>query len=149
MRRALPTARVGGPETAGGAGGNFLREFLEHCARGTNYVSGKIGSPLDFISFHAKGSPVFTERPRPHGHGSQFRNMDDAFAVIASFPEYKKLPARHRRIRSRRLRRLPRPRDAYRNGTMYSSYTAASFPREYGLAEQHGVNLAGRADVGV
>jgi xylan 1,4-beta-xylosidase len=59
VRRALPTARVGGPETAGGAGGNFLRAFLQHCAHGTNYVSGKIGSPLDFIAFHAKGSTVY------------------------------------------------------------------------------------------
>ena len=35
------------------------------------------------------------------------------------------------------------PRDAYRNGTMYSSYTAASFSREYELAARHGVNLLG------
>ena len=35
------------------------------------------------------------------------------------------------------------PRDAYRNGTMYSSYTAASFPRAVELAEKHGVNLEG------
>ena len=56
VRRALPTARVGGPEVAGGAGGKFLHEFLDHCAHGTNYVTGQTGSPLDFISFHAKGS---------------------------------------------------------------------------------------------
>ena len=31
----------------------------------------------------------------------------------------------------------------YRNGTMYSSYTAASFPREYELAARQGVNLEG------
>ena len=30
VRRALPTARVGGPDTAGGAGGTFLGDFLEH-----------------------------------------------------------------------------------------------------------------------
>ena len=35
VRRALPTARVGGPDTAGG-GGAFTRAFLEHCVRGTN-----------------------------------------------------------------------------------------------------------------
>ena len=35
------------------------------------------------------------------------------------------------------------PQLGYRNGTMYSSYTAASFAREYELAEQHGVNLEG------
>ncbi len=67
VRRALPTARVGGPETAGDAG-QWTREFLEHCLRGTNYVTGKIGSPLDFFSFHAKGSPAFVDGSRPHGH---------------------------------------------------------------------------------
>ncbi|MDQ3813006.1 MAG: beta-xylosidase, partial [Armatimonadota bacterium] len=40
VRRALPTARVGGPDTAGG-GGRFLRDFLEHCLRGANHATGE------------------------------------------------------------------------------------------------------------
>src|SRR5688500_6802563 len=32
VRRALPSAKVGGPDTAGG--GNYFREFLEHSVRG-------------------------------------------------------------------------------------------------------------------
>jgi xylan 1,4-beta-xylosidase len=143
VRRALPAARVGGPETAGGPGGSFLREFLLHCARGTNYASGKIGSPLDFISFHAKGSPVFTNGHVRMGMASQFKNIDDAFAVIASFPEFKKLPVVIGESDPEGCAACREPRDAYRNGTMYSSYTAASFPREYELAQQHGVNLEG------
>ena len=35
------------------------------------------------------------------------------------------------------------PQLAYRNGTMYSSYTAASFARKHDLAEKHGVKLEG------
>ncbi|HVY70556.1 MAG TPA: beta-xylosidase, partial [Verrucomicrobiae bacterium] len=35
------------------------------------------------------------------------------------------------------------PQLGYRNGTMYSSYTAASFAREHELAARHGVNLEG------
>jgi xylan 1,4-beta-xylosidase len=35
------------------------------------------------------------------------------------------------------------PQNAYRNGTMYSSYTAASFARIYDLADQTGVNIEG------
>jgi xylan 1,4-beta-xylosidase len=35
------------------------------------------------------------------------------------------------------------PRFGYRNGTMYSSYTAASFARKHELAARHGVNLQG------
>jgi xylan 1,4-beta-xylosidase len=143
VRRALPTARVGGPETAGGPGGNFLREFLEHCAHGTNYVSDKIGSPLDFISFHAKGSPVFTNDHVRMGMANQFRDMNGAFAVIASFPEYRRTPIVIGESDPEGCAACREPRDAYRNGTMYSSYTAASFPREFELAEKHGVNLEG------
>jgi xylan 1,4-beta-xylosidase len=143
VRRALPDAKVGGPETAGGTGGKFLREFLEHCARGTNFVSGKIGSPLDFISFHAKGSPVFTNDHVRMGMANQFKNMNDAFAVIASFPEYKKTPIVIGESDPEGCAACNEPRDGYRNGTVYSSYTAASFPREFELAEKHGVNLEG------
>jgi xylan 1,4-beta-xylosidase len=35
------------------------------------------------------------------------------------------------------------PENAYRNGTMYSSYTAASFARKYLLADEYNVNLLG------
>src|SRR5213076_410119 len=35
------------------------------------------------------------------------------------------------------------PQLAYRHGTMYSSYTAASFARIPELAERHGVNIEG------
>jgi len=143
VRRALPSARVGGPETAGGPGGKFLREFMEHCARGTNGVSGRIGSPLDFISFHAKGAPVFTNGHVRMGMANQFRNINDAFAVIASFPEFKALPIVIGESDPEGCAACREPRDAYRNGTMYSSYTAASFAREYELAAQQGVNLEG------
>jgi xylan 1,4-beta-xylosidase len=143
VRRALPTARVGGPETAGGPGGKFLGEFLAHCAHGTNYVTGKIGSPLDFISFHAKGSPSFINDHVRMGMANQLKNMDDAFAVIASFPEYKQTPIVIGESDPEGCAACREPRDAYRNGTMYSSYTAASFPRALELAEERGVNLEG------
>jgi len=143
VRRAWPDARVGGPETAGGPGGNFLRQFLNHCAHGTNYVSGKIGSPLDFISFHAKGSPVFTNDHVRMGMSSQLKNMRDAFAVIASFPQYHDTPIVIGESDPEGCAACRDPQDRYRNGTMYSSYTAASFPRAAELAEFYGVNLRG------
>src|SRR5690606_24582248 len=67
VKRALPTAKIGGPETTNPTGGNaqrWLREFLEHTLRGKNEATGQIGSPLDLITFHAKGQPSF----RPEGH---------------------------------------------------------------------------------
>lgn len=143
VRRALPTARVGGPETAGGPGGTYLRDFLNHCASGTNYATGKIGSPLDFISFHAKGSPTFTNGHVRMGMAAQFRNINDAFAVVASFPEYKNLPLIIGESDPEGCGACTGAQDGYRNGTMYSSYTAASFPREFDLAAKYGVNLQG------
>ena len=64
VKRAMPAARVGGPATTGPAypkAAAFLQQFLEHCARGKNFATEKTGAPLDFISFHAKGSPKVVE----------------------------------------------------------------------------------------
>ena len=105
VRRALPTARIGGPEVTGGAQ-NMLRSFLQHTSSGTNYATGKIGTPLDVITFHAKGSPTFVENRVRMGVASQLRNINNHFAVIKEFPMYAKTPTRDRRIRSRRLRGL-------------------------------------------
>src|SRR6478736_5514063 len=91
VRRALPTARVGGPDTAG-HGGKFMRDFLEHCLRGTNHATGKIGTPIDFISFHAKGSPVFTNGHVRMGMASQLRDINEGFKTVASYPELKAKP---------------------------------------------------------
>ena len=69
--------------------------------------------------------------------------MDDAFAVVASFPEYKKTPLIIGECDPEGCAACTGPQDGYRNGTMYSSYTAASFPRALDLADEHGVNLQG------
>ncbi|HEU5396814.1 MAG TPA: beta-xylosidase, partial [Verrucomicrobiae bacterium] len=143
VRRALPQARVGGPETAGGPGGKFLEQFLDHCAHGTNYVTGKIGSPLDFISFHAKGSTKFVDGHVEMGLANQFRDMNNAFAVIAASPEFGKLPVIIGESDPEGCAACTDPQDGYRNGTQYASYTAASIAREYQLAQKHGVNLQG------
>jgi xylan 1,4-beta-xylosidase len=143
VRRALPTARVGGPETAGGPGGSFLREFLEHCARETNYATGLIGSPLDFISFHAKGSPSFTNNHVRMGLRSQLRNINDACAVVSAFPQYKQTPLIVGESDPDSCAACTAAQYGYRNGLLYASYTAASFAREPELADQHGVNLEG------
>ncbi len=58
VRRAIPAAKVGGPDIAGGKGGDFLESFINHCLRGRNRATGEQGTPLDFISFHAKGQPA-------------------------------------------------------------------------------------------
>lgn len=143
VRRALPTAKVGGPDVAGGPGGKFLPNFLEHCLRGTNYATGKIGTPVDFVSFHAKGSPKFVDGHVEMGIANQLRNISDGFAVVASFPELKRTPIVIGESDPDGCAACQGPQLGYRNGTMYSSYTAASFARKHELAAQHGVNLEG------
>jgi len=143
VRRALPTARVGGPEVAGGAGGGFLHNFLEHCARGTNYATGHIGAPLDFISFHAKGDPKFLEAHVRMGIAHQLNDIDAACAVIAAFPEFRNTPIVIGESDPDGCAACQGPQLGYRNGTLYASYTAASFARIHEIADKHGVNMEG------
>ena len=130
VRGALPTARVGGPHTAGGPGGDFLRLFLEHCLRGTNHATGKIGSPLDFIAFHAKGAPKFDDGRVMMGISEQLRNLDEGFAVVAAFPRAEEAADRDRRVRPRGLRRLPG--------------AAARLPQRHHVLQLHGGRLRTR-----
>ncbi len=143
VRRALPTARIGGPETAGGSGGGSLPKFLDHCVNGTNAVTGKKGTPIDLISFHAKGQPKFVDGHVRMGISSQLQNINDAFGAIAKFPELKNLPIVIGESDPEGCAACQGPQNGYRNGTMYSSYTAASFARKHDLAAKHGVNLEG------
>lgn len=142
VRRALPTARVGGPDSAG-SGGNWTRAFFEHCLRGKNYATGKTGTPLDFVSFHAKGAPDYVDDHIRMGIANQLRTIDDGFRIIASFPELKSTPIVIGESDPEGCAACQGSRFSYRNGTMYSSYTAASFARKHDLADRHGVNLEG------
>ena len=149
LKRVLPTARVGGPTVTGPNGERtqqFLRNFLEHCARGTNAATGKTGAPLDYISFHAKGAPRVVDGHVRMGISSQLRAIDNGFQIVASFPEYRRSPiiigeSDPEGCAACGVR--TNPENAYRNGTMYSSYTAEQLARTYQLADRAGVNLRG------
>lgn len=140
VKRALPTARVGGPDSAG-SGGRFTRNFLEHCLRGTNFATGKVGTPIDFVSFHAKGAPVFTNGHVRMGIATHLRTVEEGFKLVASFPELKGAPIVIGESDPEGCAACQGPQLGYRNGTMYSSYTAASFARKWELARAVGVNL--------
>jgi xylan 1,4-beta-xylosidase len=142
VRRALPTAKVGGADTAG-SGGKFTRNFLEHCLRGTNYATGKIGTPLDFVSFHAKGAPLTTNGHVRMGLAAQLRTIDEGFRLMAAYPELKGKPIVIGESDPEGCAACQGPSLAYRNGTVYSSYTAACFARKHDLDARHGVNLEG------
>ena len=149
VKRALPTAMVGGPETTnpnGGRAGDYLKAFLDHCSEGTNYATGRKGSQLDFITFHAKGAPRVEDGHVRMNAGAQLRAIDAGCAIVASYPQYKDLPiviGESDPEGCAACGMYTNPENAYRNGTMYSSYTAATYTRIFEIAERHGVNVAG------
>jgi xylan 1,4-beta-xylosidase len=149
VKRALPAARVGGPHVAGTRSpqaARFLQDFLVHCLRGKNHATGTVGSPLDFVAFHAKGEPRFVDGHVRTGIGAQLQNIDWGFEVVASYPELKGKPIIIGESDPDGCAACPStvyPQNGYRNGTLYASYTAASFARKYELAERHGVNFEG------
>jgi xylan 1,4-beta-xylosidase len=144
-KRALPTVRIGGPHTTGG-GARFLRSFIRHCLSDTNSATGKIGAPLDFVAFHAKGSPEIVNGIVRMGMKSQLNSIKDNLSAITSFPEIKKLPVIIGESDPEGCAAcgvMTHPENAYRNGTLYSSYEAASIARIYDMADYYGVNLVG------
>lgn len=149
VKRALPTAKIGGPEVTGpGSEGSqkFFKAFMDHVVNGTNYVTGKTGSPIDFITFHAKGAPKLVNGVVQMNMGTQLRDISKGCEIVASYPTLKHLPIIIGESDPEGCAACSEdlhPQNAYRNGTMYSSYTAASFARKYDLAQSHGVNLEG------
>jgi len=145
LLRALPTAKIGGCDITGG-GSKFLTAFIKHCLSETNYATGKIGSPLDMVLFHAKGQPKFVDGKVVMNVGTQMRNIRDAFITVNEFPSLRKIPlviGESDPEGCAACSMSTNPENAYRNGTMYSSYTAASFARKYLLADEYKVNLTG------
>ncbi len=149
VKRALPAASVGGPHvTSPGYSGpaRFLKAFLVHCESGTNYATGQTGAPLDFIAFHAKGAPRFTDGMVQMGIGNQLRQVEKGFGIIASNARFKDLPIVIGECDPEGCAACGMnvsPENGYRNGTMYSSYTASSFARIFEMARHFNVNLLG------
>jgi xylan 1,4-beta-xylosidase len=149
VKRAFPAARIGGPHCTGPAGEKaaaFLRGFLEHCIRGTNYATGKTGAPLDYIGFHAKGSPRLVDGRVEMGISKQLQDAAHGFEIVASFPELRNEPVIIGESDPEGCAACSAkidPRNAYRNGALYPCYTAAVLHGILDLAQARAVNLAG------
>ena len=149
VKRALPAAKIGGINIAGTAGKNaqdWMHAFVKHCFYDTNYVTKKIGSPIDMILFHAKGSPKVVDDHVQMNMGRQLQDIYMGFKFAASYPQLKNLPiviGESDPEGCAACGMKTNPSNGYRNGTMYSSYTAASFARKYLLADSFKVNFLG------
>lgn len=149
VKRALPAAKVGGPTSTGprwNKAADFLQSFLKHCVDGQNYATGKKGAPLDYITFHAKGDPKVVDDHVRMNMSVQLQDVAKGFEIVASFPSLKHLPIIIGEFDPEGCAACSvdfSPQNAYRNGTMYSSYTAASFAQLYAMEKKYNVNLTG------
>ena len=149
VKRALPTARIGGLNIAGTSSPGalaFLNKFIRHCLYDTNYATGKKGAPLDAILFHAKGQPSIRDGVVWMNMSPQLRDIEAGIRTALSYPETKSLPlivGESDPEGCAACGMATNPSNGYRNGTMYSSYTAASFAREYELKDKYQANLVG------
>lgn len=149
VKRALPGAKIGGPATTGPASEKaaaFLKQFLEHCANGKNAATGKTGAPLDFITYHAKGRPTVVGSHVQMGISKNMNDVSRGMEIVNSFPQFKTLPiilsesdpegcaACSARVY---------PHNAYRNGTLYPTYTAVALSNIFKLADKHQANIEG------
>jgi xylan 1,4-beta-xylosidase len=149
VSRALPGARIGGPDSTGPANpkaSEFLRAFLEHCAHEKNFATGKVGSRLDFISFHPKGAPKWEDGHVRMGIAHQLGAVEGGFRIVESFPEWRKTPivlGESDPEGCAACSAKNNPQNAYRNGALYSAYTTEVLDRIYSLAASENVNFLG------
>ena len=149
LKRACPECTIGGPHTTSPRNEKaykYLTDFIDHCLHGRNYATGQTGSPLQYIGFHAKGSPEFVDGHIQMDMGVQLKDIQKGFEAVNSFPELKNIPIIVGECDPEGCAACSEKRDPkyrYRNGTMYSSYTAASFARIYELMDRAHVNLKG------
>ncbi len=147
--RALPEARIGGPDSTGPANpkaAEFLRSFLDHCAHQPNYVSGKVGSRLDFISFHPKGAPKWQGDHVQMGIARQLAAIEQGFQIVASFPEWRRTPiilGESDPEGCAACSARTNPQNSYRNGPLYAAYTAETLNNIFFLASREHINFLG------
>ena len=146
VRAALPNAMVGGPASTGPAGAKssaFLESFLQHCSHDKSAANGK-PIPLDFISFHPKGHTALVDGHVRMGISNELQAAETGFQIVAKYPQYRHLPI----ILSEAdpegcaaCSMKDNPANAYRNGPLYASYTAAVMNALFELQDKAKVNL--------
>lgn len=141
----LPTAPLGGPAVAN-ASGTFLPQFLQHCATGTNAVTGTAGTRLDLITFHAKGGAAITGGHVEMNLGNQLRLHRSGFTAVAAVPMYRQTPIYITEADPDGCAACPvsmTPADAYRNSPAYGAYEVAMMKRTLELEASMGVKVGG------
>jgi xylan 1,4-beta-xylosidase len=146
VRAALPNAKVGGPASTGPANPRaaaFLDNFLEHCLNDKSTANGK-PIPLDFISFHPKGRPSIVNGHVRMGLANELKAADAGFRIVAKYPQLIHLPIVLSEADPEGCAACSmktNPANAYRNGPLYATYTAAAIKGLFELQDRSKVNL--------
>ena len=146
VRKALPGAKVGGPASTGPGSEKamaFLDSFLKHCANDKSTADGKT-IPLDFISFHPKGSPKLVDGHVRMGLDSELKAAGNGFRIVAQYPQFRGLPIILSEADPEGCAACSakvNPANAYRNGPLYPTYTAAAMKALFELQDRYKVNL--------
>jgi xylan 1,4-beta-xylosidase len=144
LHSVFPSASLGGPAVAG-ASSTFLRDFLEHCATGTNAVTGGTGTRLDMVSFHAKGTVAIASEHVQMNLGNQLRLHRAGFEAVKR-SAFARAPIVISEADPDGCAACPvsmTPANAYRNSPAYGAYEVAMMKRSLDLAADEGVNLRG------
>ena len=144
LHEVMPEAVLGGPHVAGV--GRFMRKFLRHCAGEKNSLTGKTGTRLDYIGFHAKGGIDFKEGFVRMSMKGQLEKHQRGFAMVADFPEFRNTPIIIGEADPDGAAAMPAtksPERGYRNVPAYGAYVAAMMKYSLDLAEREKVNLKG------
>ena len=144
LHEVIPAAVFGGPHVAGV--GKFMQRFLTHCARERNSLTGKTGTRLDYIGFHAKGGTAFKDGHVRMSMLGQLGKHQRGFAMVAGFPEYRNTPIIIGEADPDGAAGMPAsqsPSRGYRNVPAYGAYVAAMMKYSLDLAEREKVNLKG------
>ena len=147
--RALPEARIGGPETTGPGNAERCRispRIPQPLRSRKNYANGKIGSRLDFISFHPKGAPTWRDDHVQMGINHQLSAIENGFKIVASFPEWRQTPivlGESDPEGCAACSAKENPQNLYRNGPLYGAYTVEVLNSVLALAQQEHINFLG------
>ena len=148
----LPSARFGGPAACGARRPDeraavYLRDFLRHTKSGSNHRTGKIGTRLDFTSFHTKGgvfasttSSKIAKTPSVKSFLEQIRNC----AKIIQECGYGHLECVLSEADPDGWAaggRFDNPALNFRNTEYYATYVASTYKNTYDLAKELGMDI--------
>jgi xylan 1,4-beta-xylosidase len=145
LHGVMPTAQFGGPAVAS-AGSSYVSQLLQHCQTGTNAVTGKTGTRLDLITFHAKGGTTVTGGHVEMNLGHQLSLHRTGFSQVSAVAAYKQTPIYITEADPDGCAACPAtstPADAYRYSPAYGAYEIAMMKRTLEQEASMGVKVGG------